>query len=118
MTIWATAIATAPQPSLPGAIQQFTVTLSQAAIDDLNAAAHNASDTRFVVGGSLLSISGPWANEQLFAIYGAGRPLTPAAYLTLATAPVPEAGTWAMMLAGFGMLGAMMRRRRTAVSFA
>jgi hypothetical protein len=36
----------------------------------LNAAAHNQSDTRFVIGGSLLSISGPFANEQLFAIFG------------------------------------------------
>ncbi|MFI4966828.1 MAG: PEPxxWA-CTERM sorting domain-containing protein [Caulobacterales bacterium] len=30
-----------------------------------------------------------------------------------ATAPVPEPATWAMMLVGFGGLGAMMRRRRT-----
>ncbi len=32
--------------------------------------------------------------------------------------PVPEAATWAMMLAGFGAVGVAMRRRRTAVSFA
>ena len=102
----------------PGAIQQFTVTLSAAAIADLNTAAHNASDTRFVVGGSLLSISGPWANEQLFAIYGAQAALTPAAVLNLQTAPVPEAATWAMMLGGLGLVGGAMRRRRTAVSFA
>jgi len=33
-------------------------------------------------------------------------------------APVPEAATWSMMLAGFGALGFAMRRRRVAVSFA
>jgi hypothetical protein len=30
---------------------------------------------------------------------------------------VPEAATWAMMLAGFGMMGATLRRRRPSVSF-
>jgi len=35
------------------------------------------------------------------------------------TAAVPEPATWAMMLAGFGLVGGAMRRRtRTAVSFA
>ncbi len=33
-------------------------------------------------------------------------------------APVPEAATWAMMIAGFAMVGAAARRRRVAVSFA
>ncbi|MEQ1600463.1 MAG: PEP-CTERM sorting domain-containing protein [Methylophilaceae bacterium] len=32
-------------------------------------------------------------------------------YLTIATAPVPEANTWAMMLAGLGLLGFVARRR-------
>src|SRR6478609_5012777 len=40
-----------------GPIQQFSVALSQQAIADLNAAAQNLSDNRFVIGGSLLSIS-------------------------------------------------------------
>ncbi|MEP6786540.1 MAG: PEPxxWA-CTERM sorting domain-containing protein [Sphingomonadales bacterium] len=31
---------------------------------------------------------------------------------------VPEPATWAMMLAGFGVVGAAMRRRRVTVSFA
>jgi hypothetical protein len=30
----------------------------------------------------------------------------------------PEAGTWAMMLAGFGAIGAASRRRRTSLTFA
>ena len=33
-------------------------------------------------------------------------------------APVPEAATWMMMLAGFCSIGAALRRRRTSVTFA
>ena len=32
--------------------------------------------------------------------------------------PVPEPATWAMMIAGFGIVGSAMRRRKTTVSFA
>ncbi|MBA2401018.1 MAG: PEP-CTERM sorting domain-containing protein [Bradyrhizobium sp.] len=97
-----------------GPIQQFTVTLSQAAIADLNAAAHNQGDTRFVIGGSLLSVSGPFANEQLFAIFGPGAALAPAAVLNLETsvAAVPEPSTWAMMILGFAGVGFIAYRRR------
>lgn len=97
-----------------GPIQQFSVTLSQAAIAGLNAAAHNQSDTRFVIGGSLLSISGPFANEQLFAIFGPQSALAPAAVLNLETsvAAVPEPSTWAMMILGFAGVGFIAYRRR------
>lgn len=95
----------------PGAIQQFSVTLSQAAIADLNAAAH-AADTRFVIGGSLQSISERWANEQLFAIFGPQAARTPAAALDLVTTPVPEPSSWALMILGFGAVGAACRRSR------
>ncbi|MDO9057937.1 MAG: PEPxxWA-CTERM sorting domain-containing protein [Bradyrhizobium sp.] len=104
-----------------GLIQQFSITLSQAAIADLNAAAHNQSDTRFVIGGALLSISGPYANEQLFATFGAQRPQIPAAFLDLETAPVaavPEPSTWAMMILGFAGVGFMTYRRRKAAVLA
>lgn len=98
-----------------GSIQQFSVTLSQAAIADLNAAAHHQGDNRFVVGGSLLSISGPFANEQLFAIFGPQAALTPAAFLTLETsvAAVPEPATWAMMIVGFAGVGFLAYRRKS-----
>lgn len=31
---------------------------------------------------------------------------------------VPEASTWAMMIAGFAMVGAGLRRRKTRIAFA
>ena len=34
------------------------------------------------------------------------------------TAAVPEPATWGMMIAGFGLLGGVMRRRKTTVAFA
>jgi hypothetical protein len=95
-----------------GPISQFSVTLTQAAIADLNAAAQNAIDTRFVVGGSLLSISGLFANEQLFAIFGPQAALTPAAFLTLQTSTIPEASTWAMMILGLGGVVLAFRRKQ------
>ncbi|MBO9581617.1 MAG: PEP-CTERM sorting domain-containing protein [Sphingobium sp.] len=36
----------------------------------------------------------------------------------LSTSAVPEPTTWAMLIAGLGVVGASMRRRKTAVSFA
>ena len=39
---------------------------------------------------------------------------TPAAV----NAAVPEPTTWAMMIAGFGLVGGAMRRRKTSVAFA
>jgi len=35
---------------------------------------------------------------------------------TLPPAPIPEPATWGMMIAGFGMVGSMMRRRNAKVS--
>lgn len=52
---------------------------------------------------------------------------TPTAFrtddLTATAAPstaaaVPEPASWAMFIGGFGVLGAMMRRRRTSITFA
>jgi hypothetical protein len=36
----------------------------------------------------------------------------------ISTPAVPEPATWAMMIAGFGLVGGAMRRRRTGVAFA
>jgi len=40
------------------------------------------------------------------------------AYLDSQAAPVPEPATWAMMIGGFALVGAGLRKRRTNVSFA
>ena len=37
---------------------------------------------------------------------------------TFSATAVPEAASWAMMLAGFGLVGAAMRKRRTSLTFA
>jgi len=37
-------------------------------------------------------------------------------HFDVTAAGVPEPATWAMMIAGFGMSGAMIRRRRVAFS--
>ncbi len=97
-----------------GPIQQFSIDLTAAAIADLNAVAHNPLDSRFVIGGSLLSISGPFANEQLFAIFGPQAALAPAAVLNLQTSPVsvPEPTTWALLLAGVSAMLVLVRRRQ------
>jgi hypothetical protein len=95
-----------------GPIQAFSVALSQAAIDDLNAAAHNLGDSKFVIGGSLLSISGPFANEQLFAIFGPQAALAPAAVLDLQISAVPEPSTLAIFLGLGGMVMTFRRKQR------
>lgn len=38
--------------------------------------------------------------------------------ISAVTAAVPEPATWAMMIGGFGIVGASMRRRKVAVRFA
>ena len=38
--------------------------------------------------------------------------------ISAVTAAVPEPATWAMMIGGFGMVGASLRRRKAAVRFA
>jgi 5'-nucleotidase/UDP-sugar diphosphatase len=49
--------------------------------------------------------------------YGIADPLDPAGRLVdLAISPVPEADTWAMLLAGLGMIGAFARRRSQAAA--
>lgn len=100
-----------------GPIGQFSIVLSAAAIAALNGAAQNPGDNRFVIGGALQSISGPFANEQLFAIFGPQQALSPAAELTLQLAVVPEPETWAMLILGFGVVGGALRRSKRDVAF-
>lgn len=48
--------------------------------------------------------------------HGGGNPTVPPVRPPIVTGAVPEPASWATMLIGFGALGAMMRRRRRAVS--
>ncbi|MBL8486211.1 MAG: PEP-CTERM sorting domain-containing protein [Rhodocyclaceae bacterium] len=59
---------------------------------------------QFPVGDTLNEFVGDYLGEQI-AGFNADQPLM---------APVPEPETYAMMLAGLGMLGAATRRRRSA----
>lgn|GEM_PF-2343678 len=51
--------------------------------------------------------------NDTYTTYGVGL-----SEVSFVAAPVPEPATWAMMIAGFGIIGAAMRRRAAAVSFA
>ncbi len=51
--------------------------------------------------------------DLVYTITGRGRPRLGASTLTITTGgPVPEPANWAMLIAGFGLVGAAMRRRR------
>ena len=84
------------------------------------AVANNSASGSFLFGSSdyvlnkFYSFSGVFTS---FYVYGEVAGYKPP---TFASAPVPEAATWGMMIAGFGMMGAAMRTRRrsTKVSFA
>jgi hypothetical protein len=57
---------------------------------------------------------GQWVTRTLF---GSGS-LGSVTFDRPATGAVPEPGTWAMMIAGLGIVGAAMRRRPTSIAFA
>ena len=68
----------------------------------------------FASGGAFTKIMNATPNQSPYFQANYSITITPAA-----TAPVPEVATWAMMIAGFGLAGAALRRRRSvAVSFA
>jgi hypothetical protein len=109
-----------------GPIPQFTITLSAQAIADMMAAANNASDHRFIVGGSLLTVAGMhdgnnwYTDGSLFQLFGANSGLAQQAFLNVETsvAAVPEPSTWAMMILGFAGVGFMAYRRRKTAALA
>jgi hypothetical protein len=80
----------------------------------------SASDTKTVDlgGGSLLDITALSVAGQFRPADGGGGQGLSTTFLlrSAATAPVPEPETWAMMIAGFGLTGAAMRRRRTRIA--
>ena len=59
-----------------------------------------------------------FTTPQTSAPMAAAMLIEPMAQFAPMSAPVPEPATWAMMIGGFALAGAMMRRRRAATSFA
>lgn len=88
-----------------------TIHLGGTALQDINAAAGSI----FVVGFTNATLNLQDPNDVDLGIYTNGS-LADHPVLTLdTTAAVPEPATWAMMIAGFGMVGATVRRRRSAL---
>lgn len=77
--------------------------------------------------GSYTSAAGPWASRTSSSFSLVNGTTYTLAFtglsqedrtsfidsVSLATLPVPEAATWTMLIAGFGLVGAAARRRRT-----
>jgi len=59
--------------------------------------------------------AGPYSVTTRYTLHA---PTTGNALSTIAIASVPEPGTWALMITGFGGAGAMLRRRRQAAATA
>jgi hypothetical protein len=71
-------------------------------------AADTFSETKAFAGGS-----GPYSVTTRYTLTA---PTTGNALSTIAIASVPEPGTWALMIVGFGGAGALLRRRRQALA--
>ncbi|HEX7944307.1 MAG TPA: PEPxxWA-CTERM sorting domain-containing protein [Phenylobacterium sp.] len=71
-------------------------------------AADTFSETKAFAGGA-----GPYSVTTRYTLTA---PTTGNALSTVAIASVPEPGTWALMITGFGGAGAMIRRRRRAIA--
>lgn len=72
-------------------------------------------DVTLGLGRSFSLGSGGSTTFTTYTIFGTG---APAAVVVPPTGGVPEPATWAMMIAGFGLVGGTMRRRSTMVTFA
>ena len=64
---------------------------------------------RFDAGAALSALDLAYGGSSGVVIYSTGE---------AQQGPVPEPASWAMMIGGFGLVGAAMRRQRTAVRFA
>jgi hypothetical protein len=92
-------LATAPAPN---AVVSF---------DSLGTFTPGGTLSAFASGGALLTVSFTQTGTLV-----AGRPAPSiSGSWTLATTAVPEPASWAMLIAGFGLVGVASRRRRTTV---
>lgn len=94
-------------------------TLAQAYDVMNNLVASTSDNQNFPVTNQLNVLSGTGITRVVFS-YNGGQNGPAITNLSFNATAVPEASTWAMMLAGFSMMGASMRYRRksAAVSFA
>jgi hypothetical protein len=67
-------------------------------------------------GTALKALDLNYGGSSGVVIYSTGHHVSPPT--DPVTGAVPEPASWAMMIGGFGMVGATLRRRRTAVRFA
>ena len=74
----------------------------------------NSSDT-ITIGGNTVHFDGIKVHFNTLTFSNVGGGSTVSGDLT-ATVSVPEPATWAMMVAGFGLVGFSVRRRRTTVA--
>ncbi|WP_254602693.1 PEPxxWA-CTERM sorting domain-containing protein [Sphingomonas bacterium] len=70
------------------------------------------AEVRQTAGGAFIQTANPTPGQSIFFQADFAITIDPLA------AAVPEAGTWGMMIAGFGLAGVALRRRRTTVAFA
>ena len=82
------------------------------------------SGSNLSVYGLEIGIGSGWngtffgAVDNVNVAFSGGRSVNANFEVAAATPAVPEPATWAMMIAGFGLVGGAMRRRKTSVAFA
>jgi hypothetical protein len=84
------------------------VALNATALD----AIRNAGGGSFALSGKVLAPVDYSGDDVHYAFGNTHDPQTQPVRLLLTTAPVPEPGTWALMVGGFGLAGGTLRRRR------
>jgi hypothetical protein len=98
-------------------LQAMTYGFTLAEHDDLstNPVIFKTQLRAFLDGPALVNgtISGDFVSASNLRVAAAPLSFT---VLPAATSSVPEPATWAMMIGGMGAIGAMMRRRRSALS--
>lgn len=90
-----------------------TVTLASPGVFDIN-------QTHLVTGGlgKFLNATGSFESSGQLTFPG-GRPTVSQKFSGILSAPgIPEPGSWALMIGGFALAGARMRRRKRSPAFA
>lgn len=76
-----------------------------------------SSDIAAIISGLSISAGSSfairWTDSTVSPGTNDGMAIDDLSLTAITASPVPETGTWAMMVAGFGLLGGAMRRRRT-----